>query len=100
MIDRERGGLDNLAAVVGSNLSALERSASRDAKYIDRTAHCKAIAPLTGLALSLLFISVYLRQIIIINHFICLFITRKTFNTKGPKSYQRTKFEILSVVLI
>lgn len=43
------GGLDGLVVGVGSNLSALERSASRDAKYIDRTAHCKAIAPLTGL---------------------------------------------------
>lgn len=50
-------GLDGVAVVVGSNLSALERAASRDAKYIDRTAHCKAIAPLTGLALSLLFIA-------------------------------------------
>lgn len=45
------GGLDSLAAVVGSNLSALERSPSRDTKYVDRSAHCKAIAPLTGLSL-------------------------------------------------
>lgn len=44
-------GLEVLVGAVGSNLSVLERAASRDAQYVDRAAHCKAIARLTGLPL-------------------------------------------------
>lgn len=44
------GGLHVLVVEVGSNLSALERAESRDARCVDRSAHYKAIATLTGLS--------------------------------------------------